>query len=75
MWSNEFDFVIAESAGEARQIVMDHYGQDEYEGMEFEQMNEELEFTLRLDDDQKEKKQVKDWIAEFGKSYFACTEY
>ncbi|MHC4397426.1 MAG: hypothetical protein ACYS1A_17435 [Planctomycetota bacterium] len=75
MWSNEFDFVIAESADEARQLVMDHYGIEDYEGGEFEQANEEQEFTLRLDDGQKETKRVRDWIAEFGKSYFACTEY
>jgi hypothetical protein len=75
MWSNDIDFVIAESADEAKRIVTEHYGCDQDDVGDFETQNEEKEFTLRLDDGEKVTKRISEWIAEFGKSYFACTEY
>ena len=75
MWSNDIDYVIAESADEANQIVTDHYGCGQEELGVFEAEDGEKEFTLRLEDETKITKQIADWVKERGKGYFACTEY
>lgn len=75
MWSNEVDYVVAESADEAKQIVSDHYGCGDEDLGIFEEEAVEKEFTLRMEDGTKITKLIADWVKERGKGYFACTEY
>lgn len=75
MWTNEFDFVIAETAEEARQIAVSHMGCDEEEAGDFETMNSDGDFTFVTEDAGKLTQKISEWISQVGKGYFANSEY
>lgn len=80
MWSNEFDFVIAETAEEAHQIWINWCDGEEplpFDECGWEELNPDSFFTF-IDcnyDYRKIKKRVREFISERGKGYFACSEY
>lgn len=75
MWTNEFDFVIAETADEARQIAVSNMGFDAEETGDFAKMSSDRDFTFVTGDGEKIKKKISEWINQQGKGYFANSEY
>ena len=76
MFTNDFDFVIADTPEEAKKIAIETqgYSVEDLDCSEFEPMDGRKMFTLRTDDTSTRQRIAK-FVKEYGKGYFACTEY
>ena len=76
------DWVIAESIEDAREVVREQYGHDEFEpwspAFEFTQLPDDEVLTVRSDDDddgdEPESMTCREW-AETGRGFLASTEF
>ena len=76
MWTNDCDYVIATTVEEAKQICIDTcgYGRDEVDEWDWEEVPRDQDFTFD-DGDQHIKETIGHFILEYGRGYFACSEY
>ena len=85
VWANDVtDWVIAESAADARVVMNEHIGPG-YPGEDDDQIAPEDEWTPEPDDKTLEirtddgrgvvKKTCAEWVAESGRGFLASTEY
>lgn len=77
MWSNGYDFIIAETERQAKKFLIETCGQLDQEtiegdGWHFLKNNENFNYW---DGDQTIVKTVEQWCNEHGSGYFATTEY
>lgn len=83
LWTNGCDMVIAASADEAKQVVLDLSGpmdEETLNGDGWAVCPDDDPFTLREDTDEEpwfrdRTMSVREWVAEHGPGYFASTEY
>ena len=76
IYTNEMDYVIAESSQEACEIMMHESGLDEEEAGEFHQYPDGADFTMHgYSPDENRMKKAREWCLEHGKGYFASSEW
>ena len=76
LWTNETDFIIAESEDDCWKIYSELMQMDiEVESDEMEWSKVTRDFTLHYEDGRDVTKSVEEWIEEKGRGYFASTEY
>lgn len=75
MYTNEFDFIIAEDETEVNKIAVEYgYDMDFLEEVEWLPLADDFVFTLQHEDGTLEAKAVSEWINECGKGYFAWSD-
>jgi hypothetical protein len=78
IWSNGYDFLIAESEDAAKELLKKTTGfqGDEFlEGDGWYAFNDNDDFTLREEDDKPRKQTAKAWCEEHGVGYFAAIDW
>jgi hypothetical protein len=85
IWTNDVDYVIAESADEAVEIASDLTGAPigDYADDEWTAWPDDKPFTFRYDEgdeypgspERRETRTGAEWVALRGRGYFACSEY
>lgn len=77
MFTNGLHFVIAESHPEAKSILgkeFSNLSEKELEGEGWEQVRNDLFFTLAEDDGTEAKKTIQEWVDSCGSGYFASLD-
>lgn len=81
MWTNDVDYVIAETEDEAKEIMKtkiyptDPYMHEEIDECDWGCLDSEDDFIFREDDGTDTTKTVAEFIRINGRGYFACSEY
>jgi hypothetical protein len=78
MWTNGTDYVIAENADEANVILRRTYAIEDVRDLDpvdDDCCNPNNLFRFHEEDGTTTTKTMKEWVEEFGKGFFASTEY
>lgn len=81
MWTNEMDFIIAESEEDAKQILREIYGNDALviqecvDEVTWCTMDPNSKFDFGNDDGTITTRTVEEFIQINGRGYFACADY